>query len=146
MPSPRVFWRVEDEHSRAQTVDFNGISAEANIDIDFGEMSYILQECLARHLDWSDRTPSPFISTYSDEGAAYREADRRLYRGKSNVTITEINLEELPYGTVQYRNIRTLAKKLKVWIEEEAYNNSEYEYIFLNHVPWEAVAHVTRYG
>ncbi|KAI1283581.1 hypothetical protein F5Y07DRAFT_394485 [Xylaria sp. FL0933] len=146
MSSPRVFWRVEDEYSRAQTTDTNGISAEAYIDVDFGDRSGTLRECLARHLDWSDRTPSPFISAYSDEGTAYREADRRLSRGRSNVTITEINLEDLPYGTAHYRNIRTLANKLEVWIEEEAYNNSKYEYIFLHHVPWEAVAHVTRYG
>ncbi|KAI0423633.1 hypothetical protein F5Y09DRAFT_203351 [Xylaria sp. FL1042] len=145
MPSPRIFWRVEDEHSRARTTESNGIQVAAYTDVDFGQMSAELRECLARHLDWSDRTRSPFISAYSDEEAAYREADRRRRRGKRDVTITEINIEEMPYGTVQYRNVRNLAKNLNLWIEEEAWNNSLYEYVFLRQIPEDAIARVISY-
>jgi hypothetical protein len=41
---------------------------------------------------------------------------------------------------VEYRDVRRLAKKLNLWIEEEAWHNSEHEWIFLNRIPDSAVA------
>lgn len=39
----------------------------------------------------------------------------------------------------EYRNIRLLTERLDFDIPERAWNNSEYEYIFLHHVPDSAV-------
>ncbi len=39
----------------------------------------------------------------------------------------------------EYRNIRLLAERLGFDTPERAWNNSEYEYIFLHHVPDSAV-------
>ncbi|KAI1302215.1 hypothetical protein F5Y03DRAFT_212459 [Xylaria venustula] len=143
MASPRVFWRVEDEDSQAQTRN-SGIRA-AGVGGDFRRLSLELRQCLERHLDWSDRTPSPFISAYCDEDAANREVNRRLDRGKRRITITKIDVTDLDYGTVQYRNLRKLAKNLDLWVHELAWNNSEHEYIFLHYIPREAIEDVIEF-
>jgi hypothetical protein len=39
----------------------------------------------------------------------------------------------------EYRDIRLLAEKLGFDISKRAWNNSEYEYVFLHHVPDTAV-------
>ncbi|KAI0967658.1 hypothetical protein F4678DRAFT_445118 [Xylaria arbuscula] len=140
MASPRCFWRVEDENSQARTR--NSEIRAAGVGGDFRHMSPQLRECLERHLDWADRTPSPFISAYCDEDAANREVNRRLDRGKRHVTITKIDVTDLDYGTVEFRNLRRLAANLGLWIQELAWNNSEHEYIFLHHIPSKAIEDV----
>jgi hypothetical protein len=91
------------------------------------------------HLDWSNRRPTPFISMYNDETVAVEEAERRKRRGMKNVTITVVDVEKVR-GRVQYRNVRRLlARQRGRWIPEKAWHNSEYEYIFLHHIPDRAV-------
>lgn len=91
-----------------------------------------------RQLDWGNRDPTPFISMYSDKDVAFEEAKRRVRRGKKDVRVYKIDMWESDERT-EYRNIRLLAEKLDFDIPERAWNNSEYEYIFLHHVPDSAV-------
>ena len=91
-----------------------------------------------RHLDWGNRVPTPFISMYCDKGVAHREAKRRVREGKKDVRVYTINMRRSDEYR-EYRNIRLLAERLDFGIPERAWNDSEYEYIFLHHVPNSAV-------
>ena len=136
---PYIFFRVEDEDSRARYFDEEGILAEdKDTWVDFKNWDEGLLGEVERHLDWGNRVPTPSISTYCHEGVALREAERRVRDGKKDVRIYEINMRESDERR-EYRNLRLLAEKLDFDIPERAWNNSKYEYIFLRHVPDSAI-------
>jgi hypothetical protein len=136
---PYIFFRVEDEDSRARYSDEEGLFAEdTDTWVDFSSWDGRLLGQVQRHLDWRNRVPTPFISMYCDEGVALREAERRVREGKTDVSVYKINMQRSDERR-EYRNIRLLAEKLRFDIPERAWNNSEYEYVFLHHVPESAV-------
>ena len=136
---PCIFFRVEDEHSRARYSDGKGLFAEdTKTYVDFGSRDMRLLGEVERQLDWRNKIPTPFISMYCDKSVAYREAERRVRAGKNDVKVYKIDMRK-SNGCTEYRNIRRLAKKLGFHIPERAWNNSEFEYIFLHHVPNSAV-------
>ena len=75
---------------------------------------------------------------YCDKGVAHREVRRRVREGKRDVGVYTINMRRSDEYR-EYRNIRHLVERLHFDIPERAWNNSEYEYIFLHHVPDSAV-------
>ena len=136
---PYIFFRVEDEDSRARYFDEEGLFAEdTNTWVDFESWSGRLLGHIERHLDWGNRVPTPFISTYCHEGVALREAEQRVRDEKKDVRVYEINMRESDERR-EYRNVRRLATMLDIDIPERAWNNSKYEYIFLHHVPDSAI-------
>ena len=136
---PYIFFRVEDEDSRAQYFGEEGLFAEdRDTEVDFNSWSWWLRGQVERHLDWRNRVPTPFISMYCHEGVAFREAERRVGDGKMEVRVYKINMRRSDERR-EYRNLRLLAEKLDFDIPERAWNNSKYEYIFLQHVPDSAV-------
>ena len=136
---PYIFFRVEDEDSRARHFGEEGLFADdTDTRVDFNRWDWRLRSQVERHLDWGNRAPTPFISMYCHEGVALREAERRVRDGKKDVRIYEINMRESDERR-EYRNLRLLAEKLDFDIPERAWNNSKYEYIFLQHVPDSAV-------
>ena len=136
---PYVFFRVEDEDSRARYFDKEGLFAEdTDAWVDFTSWDRRLLAQVERHLDWGNRVPTPFISMYCDERVALREAERRVGRGKKDVRVYMINMRESDERR-EYRNIRLLAERLDFDIPELAWNNSEYECVFLHHVPDSAI-------
>lgn len=135
---PYIFFRVEDEDSRARYSDEEGLFAEdTDTRVDFKSWDRRLLGQVERHLDWGNRVPTPFISMYCNEDVAFREAQRRVGKGK-DVRVYKINMRESDERR-EYRKIRLLAERLDFAIPEHAWNNSEYEYIFLHHVPDSAV-------
>ena len=85
-----LFYRVEDECSQARTIDGRGIwSRDRCARVDFKAWHGPKLEALGRHvtnhLDWSNRRPTPFISTYKNIGVAFEEAKRRKRRGMKKV-------------------------------------------------------------
>lgn len=137
--APHVFYRVEDASSRARYSRGHGIWAEdADTEVNFGWKDAVLRAQVARHLDWSDDHPSPFISMYSEKSSAQREAKRRLNAKQRNVRIYKIDMSKRNKRT-EYRNIRRLAQALFCRIPYRAWNNSEHEYICYRHVPASAI-------
>ncbi|KAH8654280.1 hypothetical protein BGZ61DRAFT_315091, partial [Ilyonectria robusta] len=83
-------YRVEDECSQARTSADKGVVAgDVKSQVDFGARQTNKRAQLTRHfrnhIHWSNRTKTPFISTYDDYQAAYEEAWRRKRRGRKNV-------------------------------------------------------------
>lgn len=94
------------------------------------------------HLRWRNRKPTPFISVYADWDTAWKEAKRRKKDGKkSRVTLTSIDVSQVR-GELEYRNMRRLCSSLRIWIPGNAWNNSEHEWIFLNHIPEHVIVSV----
>ena len=136
------FYRVEDEGSQAVTVLGQGITAAGkqsiNLSAKFGLDGRVLWENLEQHLDWNSDHKSPFISTYDNEDVAFDIACGRKRLGKKRVSITVIDVSKV-YGQVEFREMRRLVWSLDGWIQEEAYNNSKHEWVFLHHIPDEAI-------
>lgn len=144
----RYKYRVEDECSQARATAGKGVRAgDVKSRVDFGARQIHKRAQLTRHLrshiDWSNRTKTPFISTYDDYQVAYEEALRRKRRGRKNVTIIIIDISRADHR-VEYRNVRRLAETLGCWIPSKAWNNSEFEYIFLHRIPARAVVDVIK--
>ena len=61
---------------------------------------------------------------------------RRNYelRGKKEVVIFVIDTSQ-ELGKAQYRDLRKLAVKFGLWIPYKSWHNSEYEWVFLEHIP-----------
>lgn len=134
---PYKFYRVEDEDSRARFVDGEGIFAEdLNTRIEFDP------DLVLRHLHWRNRVATPFISMYSDEDVAMREAIRRVEEGKEEVRVYTIDVRECDERR-EYRNLRRLAETRDFEIPKFAWKNSKYEYLWLHHVPDSAVTGCT---
>ncbi len=138
---PYIFFRVEDEDSRARFSDEEGLVAEdTDTRVDFRSYEGRLRDQVERLLDWGNRVPTPFISMYCDEDVAHREAQRRVRDGKRDVRVYEINMRRSDEPR-EYRNIRLLAETLDLDIPDLAWNNSEYEYVFLHYVPVSVVVY-----
>jgi hypothetical protein len=133
--APTEFFRVEDASSRAFYVRGEGIFAEDRYAwVDFDRAKARLFDQVKRHLRWANRRPTPFISAYSNEDAAWSEAERRCRVGKQDVRIYIIDTER-KVEPIEYRHIRGLANMVGLDIDEKAQNNSEYEYVFLHYIP-----------
>ena len=137
---PDIYFRVEDDESRARYYDEEGLFAEdIHTEVDFDNRGRELYSQVKRHLDWGNRVPTPFISMYCHKGVALREANRRRANDrKKNVRVYKIDIRESDEH-MEFRKVRNLAERLQLRIPESAWNNSEYEYIFLRYVPDSAV-------
>lgn len=136
---PYIFFRVEDDESRARYYGRAGIFAEdRKTQVNFRSRDRRLLRQVERHLDWGNRVRTPFISMYCHKGVAFREANRRVNRGQTNVRVYKINTRKRDED-MEWRELRHLADNLGFDIPDCAWNNSKYEYIFLHHVPNSAV-------
>lgn len=70
-------WHVYDDLSRTPFRSGIGIQCEDENDYLMNAWHVITPEAMKRHLDWTNRRPTQFISFYEDEQAARREARRR---------------------------------------------------------------------
>jgi hypothetical protein len=129
-----VFFRVQDEYSQAQYHEHGGILSRNQSNASFDPQLSSTRQMILDHLDWASREPSVFISVYSDWTTALRNARRRLAGGYQDVVIWKIDTRRGCEMT-QYRNIRHLARRCGIWVPQKAWNNSEYEWLFLHRVP-----------
>lgn len=95
------------------------------------------------HLDWTNRTPTPFISVYATYQAAKNEARRIITRGMKEVIIA-IDVG-IVCGKEVFCNVRRLAEKLDYGIPEYALNNSKHEYIFVHCIPNPAIVGIEEF-
>lgn len=141
---PSVFYRVHDDSSATH---FDGDGFFAGDDQTMLRMfprnrweAEKLFNALSGHLDWSNKTASPFISVYADFDTAVNSANARQNQGKRGVFIACIEFRKRS-GTWS-RPVREVADELGLWIEPPAWKNSEHEYIIFNRIPGEAVVDI----
>ena len=145
--APYKYYRVHDNSSATHFDGENGfIAADPQLPLRMfprNRSEYQnLFNALGGHLDWSDRTPSPFISVYSDLKTAENSAIARVKRGKRGVFIAHIDVEAIE--DLWYRFTPKLAEEIGLRIQPQALRNSEQEFVFLHHIPGEAVTKIRR--
>jgi hypothetical protein len=144
--APKIFYRVESKYSCARYAVGEGVSAKDSESLlTFESPDYYLRKALSNHLEWNCKTPSMFISVYSEESVAMKEAKRRINERNPDVRVLKIDMRKhwrASSEQVEYRDLRFLAQELGVWIEKKAWNNSKYEYIFLKHIPEDVIVEI----
>ena len=136
---PDMYFRVEDDESRARYYNEEGLFAE-DIDtgVDFNSRVRELYSQVKRHLDWGNRVPTPFLSLYCNNEVARREVNRRARDRKKNVRVYNIDIRKSDED-MEFRKVKNLAERLHLHIPNYVLNSSKYEYIFLHHVPDSAI-------
>ena len=142
MAAPVEYYRVQDNSSATRFDEENGFFAgDTQLQLKMSPRNdseyQNLFDALGRHLDWYDRTPSPFISVYADLETAEKSAEARVKRGKRGVFIAHINVEGI--RGLSYRWVPKLADAIGLEIQPRAWRNAEEEFVFLRHIPEEAV-------
>ena len=145
--APRTYFRVHDKSSATRFDEENGfVAGDPQLPLrmfprDRSEYQKLkLFNAIGRHLDWSNRTPSPFISVYADFDTAFNSASARANQGKRGVFVAVIDVKSSE--NLWYRRVREVADDVGLWIEQQAWNNSEHEYIFLHRIPSDAVVEI----
>lgn len=147
------FWRIQDEDSRATFDSEGNIVSGSDDDVTFDCKGWDewqdLGDAMERHLDWSNREDTPFISVYGDmayrDGWAELEARRRVHAGKKKVTLIKIVLED--GMDVQFRRVGPLMEeKLRRRIPPQAEHMAEYEFVFLHCIPAEAIVELIEFS
>ncbi|KAL8826246.1 MAG: hypothetical protein Q9191_003923 [Dirinaria sp. TL-2023a] len=141
--TPSVFYRVHDDSSATHFDEEYGFLAgdDQTMLRMFPRNDWEatrLRNALDRHLDWFNRTASSFISVYVNYDAAFNGAIARKNQGKRGIFIAHIDVRK-SRECMWRRNVREVAVDVDIWIQQQAWNNSEYEYLFLNHISAEAV-------
>lgn len=142
-----LVYHVEDDGSRASYEERQGIWAASIEPIPVKSRNMRLGIGLYHHLDWSNRTATPFISASSDRQWIFHQARRRQAEGKTNVWVYRICIP------VDHRNPRIHFKSVKRWLEMAELPIPEYadypctgsEYLFLHHIPEQFITKKWRY-
>lgn len=96
-----------------------------------------LSDALGGHLDWSNKTASPFISAYANWRNAIKSAVERVDQGKRRVFIVAINVEGCK--NLWYRHVPKLAKEVGHRLKPQALNDLQDELMFFEQIPGEAI-------
>lgn len=144
--APTTFYRVEDASSCARWRKGVGIRALRQTKYTWNHTAIV--KLVKKHLNWKDRSHSPFISVYDNLERAEVEAERRENKGHDEVVIWEINTNRgrkrrdgRKRPRAEYRNLRGYADSHDFDIPDVAVNMSEYEWLFLNEIPEHMVVH-----
>ncbi|KAK0506908.1 hypothetical protein JMJ35_010608 [Cladonia borealis] len=145
MAAPLKYYRVQDDSSATHFDEENGFFA-GDIQLQLRMFSprdraeeRNLSNALGRHLNWSNRTPSPFISVYADLDTAVNSAVARVKDGKREVFIAYIDVGVEGIGDVWYRYVPKVAEEVGLRIQRQALGNSKQEFVFLHHIPAGAI-------
>lgn len=148
-----VYYRCEDDESRARFVRGQGIVAKSQEPVPMNPKTRKDQarvvEPVLEHLDWRSRRPSPFISTSRSKKWVYKEARRRVEAGRTNVRVYRILIPHQYHDGQRRgrRNTTAFCKSVMAWLDlanEEIpwYANfaaTDDEYLFLHCIPEEFI-------
>ena len=136
-------YQVRDEDSQSVWTPGAGTSARGSAAIKLSPRNEWeannLRSHVQEHLDWSSNFPSSLMSTYNNRDVAFDIAyGRKKKLGKQHVSVVTIDTRKVR-GQMEFREMRRLARKLDVPIEDRAYHNSEHEWIILHKIPEDAI-------
>jgi hypothetical protein len=118
---PDRLYRLFDNRSVSKYNRFYGFRAQ---DCAFPhaalETAHLMWEPIQHHLDWSNRDPTPFVSTWESSEKTWNAAKRREARGCQNVKIAVIDVDILTEMDVWFAKSIDLAEKFNVYLSEKA--------------------------
>lgn len=144
---PEFLYRVFHNGSVSRFDEGSGISSgNPTMFLNTRDDAYV---ALKNHLNKNNRTPTPFISTYSDSRKAKRLADTWQERGERGVTIVIIDVEEwreLEWRELESWRVLEMSRALNYFKfslpTSVARDATECEYLVLREIPPEAIRRV----
>jgi hypothetical protein len=144
MAYPTAFYRVTDHSSGSQLGEHGFLASDLYNQLQLSlrglkreKEKDELTNALEKHLDWYNKEPTPLISVYIFERAAWEYAQRRKRDGRMAVAISYIRRDMI--GGNCLRRVRALAKELRYFFPERGWHHSDYEWNILSQIPKEAV-------
>ena len=141
MPPPRYLYRVFDETSISTLDEEEGFVAAS--DSPFNRHRRGAKDVVERHMDWNNRSPTPFISTTTLRKAEHY-AQQRVDWGREEVRIARISTAAMREAGVRIFHMTTLVQDVGASITPESWNHAEY--LCLHQIPREAVVNDWSYG
>ncbi|KAG2154258.1 uncharacterized protein EDB93DRAFT_1102394 [Suillus bovinus] len=117
---PRHFYRVFDEESRSQYSHTRGFVSSIPHAVYDPDHRNARRE-LERHMDWSNRRQTPFISVTASRGKALEFALNLVERGSRNVSIAKICSLQLQQSGISLHLVTTM--KTKECINQRRFSN-----------------------
>lgn len=144
MEAPDRLYRVFDNSSMSIYSRFRGFPAQ---DTEFPrtalETARSMWEPIRRHLDWHNRYPTPFVSTWDCSEKAWSTAKEREARGRQNVGIAVIDVDVLTELDVWFARLIDLVKDFNVYLPDTTKRYlSPHEYVCFHSIPRRAVMRV----
>jgi len=136
MPIPRYLYRVFDESSVSSFDEDTGFVAGLPNGA-FDRNKYWAKHVVQRHMDWGNRSRTPFISTTSLQKAEHYAEQRLEEWGHDGVYIAKIDTATLRAAGVEIFHMATLVREVRAYIVPPAWNQREY--LCLHRIPPEAV-------
>lgn len=141
---PYRLYRVYDNSSVSKYSKRYGFRAQ---DDEFppedAEIACFMWEPVRRHLDWSNRCPTPFVSTWESSQKAWETAKGREERGCQNVQIAVIDVDILNENNVWFAKLIDVVKKFNVRLPDKTRRYlSPDEYLCLHSIPRKAIIRV----
>jgi hypothetical protein len=130
---PQFFYRVYDNQSVSKLTEYGFQTPDAAFDPSAPWAKHVVK----RHMDWSNRSPSPFISVTDSEEKACEYARQRVELGHTGVLMATINVSELRRANVSFWHMQTLARELHAYVEPRGWNPNEW--LCLHYIPNDAV-------
>ncbi|CAG8258034.1 unnamed protein product [Penicillium olsonii] len=134
------FWRVTSASSVAQFHPREGFKApnetdRITLDPQNEREAKMLLDHTTRHLEWGNRIPTSFISTYINDRPAKHEAQRRVQAGEEDVILWEMELDEDVEDEIEYADMYLMARELGIRIKDNAFHNARHEVVFVDLIP-----------
>src|SRR5579859_1019479 len=138
---PDRLYRVFDNSSVSKYSRFYGFRAQ---DSEFPrtavETAHFMWEPIRHHLNWSNRDPTPFVSTWESSEKTWEAAKRREARGCQNIKIAVIDVDILMEMDVWFAKSIDLVEKFDVYLPEKTSRYlSPVEYLCFHSIPRRAV-------
>ena len=137
MGSPRYLYRVFDDQSVSKWDEDDGFIAGWP-DRPFDPSRHGARKVVEEHMDWSNRTLTPFISATSSPQKAVQYARQREEMGRSGVFIAEIDATR---GRLSIYHMQSLVRSTRAYVPPEGWN--KYEYLILREIPTEAIISIS---
>ena len=141
---PDRLYRVFDNSSVSKYSKIYGFRAQDDaFPLEAAETAHHMWEPVRRHLDWSNRYPTPFVSTWESSQKAWKTAKRREERGCQNVKIAVIEVDILKENDVWFEKSIDIVEKFDVYLPERTRRYlSSVEYLCLHSIPRKAIIRV----
>src|SRR5579862_9274820 len=141
---PDLLYRVYSDSSMSQfDYDYGFEALDSSFPLRWTQWPNKMWRPVRQHLDWSNRNPTPFVSTWACVRKAIENAERREYLGHQNVMIAVIDTGVLESYHVWFADVVSIVDCYNVYVRNRRILSSQ-EYLCLNAIPSDAVRSLVR--
>src|SRR5438045_3098017 len=138
---PEKLYRLFDDKSVSKYDNQNGFrSTDQTFALGDVEIRRKMWDPVRRHLNWSNRGSTPFVSTWASSQKTLEAAKRRAERGCKNVRVAVIDVSILKQKGIWFERSLDIVRKFDVKLSQKIRGFlSPVEYLCLLSIPREAI-------